>query len=428
MLKNVVFMGMSTFVRLLTGVVVFVILARLWGPAAFGTFMFWSTSAILMALVVDFGFGQYMLRESGRSPERCRELTGEVLLAKLALALPVGVLALGMAVYFEFRSGMGLLVLLLAGSAITFSFSEFLMAPLRAVGAFHEETKIIVVANLTHFGLVAGLGWLGFGLAAVAGGFLASRLFHLVVAWRRLTRVIGRPTFPAGSGRSVRRTLRAGVPYGADAGLTNLYSNVDTLIVNAYLGPAAVGIYQAGMRLMQGANTFAPVLSNVYLAPIAKEGPHGPAFPRLARSLFLSMLLAGTVAAAFFVFGAELVVDILYGEAYRDLTELMPLIGALLLIRYVAASSGVLLTAVGLQSARVYVISAALLVLLALAAWLVPWLGLRGMLIGAIAATTLLLAGYLARLLTKGIPVGIDLRIAAVAFVVLLVGITFAMR
>lgn len=421
-------MGMSTFVRLLTGVVVFIILARLWGPTAFGTFMFWFTSTMLMALVVDFGFGQYVLREAGRAPERCRQLTGEVLLAKLALALPVGLLAVAIAVYFEFRSGTGLLVLLLAGSAITFSFSELLMAPLRAVGAFHEETKIIVVANITHFGVVAGLGWLGFGLAAVAGGFLASRLFHLAVAWQRFTRVIGRPTFPAGSDRSVRRTLRAGAPYGADAGLTNLYSNVDTLIVNAYLGPAAVGIYQAGMRLMQGANTFAPVLSNVYLAPIAREGPQGPAFPRLARSLFLSMLLAGAFAAAFFVFGAEVLVDVLYGEAYRNLAPLMPLIGALLLLRYVTASSGVLLTAVGLQSARVYVISAALAVLLALAAWLVPWMGLRGMLIAALGATTCLFAGYLARLIARGIPVGLDLRNAAIAVVVLLVGITFAVR
>ena len=47
--------------------------------------------------------------------------------------------------------------------------------------------------------------------------------------------------------------------------------------------------------------------------------------------------------------------DVMFGQSFQGLAALLPLFGAVLMLRYVAASAGVVITAAGFQAKRVVV-------------------------------------------------------------------------
>lgn len=409
-------MALSTALRLLTGVVVFIVMARTWGPEKFGSFMYAFTVTSLIGLVVDYGFGQQLMREIGHNRNNTRESMAGVLAAKLMLTGGVAVLCAiaFMTPWVQFQSA-GLFWILLA-TCVLASFAETYSCVFRGLGQYHEETIIAAWVNFLHFGVVLALLWMGFGVIAIALVFLASRLLFLLMSWRTYERIApsNHEAEMAWLAKGLNN-LRGGLPFAAEAGFTNFQSQADTLIVHYFLGPVAVGVHQAGLRLMQGANTFAQVLSNVYLPPMAKQRGDASGLKHLANKLFLQMLMLGVASLAVFGFGASVITHTLYGEKFQQLTALMPWFGVLLLLRYIAASHGVTLSAVGLQSTRVAAISTALVALFLSAYFLLPRFELLGMLCASIIAIICLYFVYAMTLVRRGFPLGID-KLNATAF------------
>lgn len=409
MVKHTFFMALSTALRLLTGVVIFVVMARIWGPEKFGSFMYWFTVTSLAALLVDYGFSQQLMRDVGQDKERASELIAGVMSAKLLLA--GGMVVLGALVSFTpwCQEQPVTLFWTLLLTCIAGSFAETFNAVFRGLGQFHEETTIAAWVNFSHFALVAVLLVLDVGVIGVAIGFLLSRVFFLFLALRTYRRLVPATNSVSNANFSDGlRNLKAGFPFAAEAAFTNFQAQADTLIVQHFLGPAAVGVYQAGLRLMQGANTFAQVLSNVYLPAMAGQANEKARLTKLTNRLFLQMLLLGAVCMLVFTVGAKPITNMLYGPQFNALINLMPWFGLLLLMRYVAASHGVTLSAIGLQSTRVGAIAAALTVLFAATYLLIPSFGLLGMLYASILAIGCLYLVYAGTLLTRDISLGIN--------------------
>jgi len=417
-------MALSTALRLLTGVVVFIVMARMWGPERFGTFMYWFTATSLSALIVDYGFGQQLMREIGLDKTQTRRLLSGIFSAKCLLTAGM-VLLFGVASISPWGQAQPLLlfwVLLLA--CIFSSFADTFNAAFRGLGQYHEETVIAAWVNFLHFGLVLALLALNYGVVEVATGFLISRVLFLLLAFRTYNRLV--PVDDLNDEHPIVmgvRNLKVGFPFAAEAVFTNFQSQADTLIVHHFLGAGAVGIYQAGLRLMQGANTFAQVLSNVYLPSMASKVGDKSGLKLLANRLFWQMLLLGTISMLVFGFGAKTITHALYGTRYEELIQLMPWFGVLLLLRYIAASHGVTLSAVGLQSTRVVAVFTALVTLFVATYLLVPQFELLGMLFASIAAVGCLYFVYALTLALRGYPLGIN-KLNAAALVAV-AGMTF---
>ncbi len=409
-------MALSTALRLLTGVVIFIVMARIWGPEKFGSFMYLFTVTSLIGLIVDYGFGQQLMRDIGYDQTKTRHIMSGVLTAKVILtACVLLIFAIASASPWGKSQSLEVFWVLLA-TCIIASFAETYSCVFRGLGKYHEETVIAAWVNFSHFGLVIALLVQGGGVTSVALVFLASRILFLGMSWRAYERVVPKSDLSTKNSWPVGlQKLRSGFPFAAEAGFTNFQSQADTLIVHYFLGPVAVGIYQAGLRLMQGANTFAQVLSNVYLPPMASKISDASGLKLLANRLFLQMLLLGAASLAVFGFGASLITHSLYGNRFQHLAELMPWFGVLLLLRYIAASHGVTLSAVGLQATRVAAISASLAALFLSAYLFVPRLGLLGMLCASIIAIICLYCVYALTLVRKGFPLGIN-KLNAAAF------------
>src|SRR5664279_1885775 len=173
MKRNFAYTAVSIISRLLVSTLLFLLLARAWGPGQFGIFSFvFSVSALLM-LTVDFGFSTFLLREIAADADKAPELFAQGLRAKLALTAVMSTAALIAAIAFGSHTLPVELFVLLLAAALVLSFAEFCNAPLRAIGRYDLETLLATSSNMLQFLLAGGVAWLGGTPVAVAGALVA---------------------------------------------------------------------------------------------------------------------------------------------------------------------------------------------------------------------------------------------------------------
>lgn len=353
MKKNFAFTAISIGSRLLTSFFLFVVFARAWGPAEFGSFSFVFSVAALLVLIVEFGFQGYMLRELGARPEDKVFLIRDSFWAKAALVPLLLLLSIIVVQLLGAAAPLGLVFPLLI-AAIALSFADFFIAPLRALGRFDLETYITTGVNFFQFLLAVSAVWLGASASEAAWVLVGTRIFQMLITLFVLRREIPELRFLRPSFRTLKVTIRAAMPYGIDGFLTTAWVQIDVIFVRAIYGTQAVGLYAAGQRLVQAASSMAPVIGNVMI-------------PRLARSSHTdlvqwrhdakrSVAVMGVAGTVFFIplfFANEFFSDIIFGGAYRELSKLLPFFGVLILTRFFASSIGILLTAAGMQAKRI---------------------------------------------------------------------------
>lgn len=389
--QNLVLMGTSAAVRLGAGLFTFSVLARLLGPESFGVLMLWFSVAVLLSLLTNYGLTPYVLREIGAAPAAAESIINEGWTGKLVLA--GGVLSGAVAAAWSFGIEPKLVFLCLLAAAVADTFSEFLNAGLRARDRFDVETRIATITSLSHAVIVAGAVFLYPTVEAAAFAYLVSRLTVLALTLPAVARHFAAPRL-AGLGASFAR-LRRSVSYAIDFGFQNLFGQLDNVILNYFLGPAAVGIYQAGMRVFQGGIQAATVLSNVFLSRAsAANATSMESFTAENHKMQVTFILVGVGLGLIMAAFPDPIVSVLFGESYLPLVELMPLFGLLFFLRFAAGAWGVVLTAAGEQAYRTKLGILFWVVAIPLAAWLVPLHGSRGWLIALCIGTGLLIVGY----------------------------------
>lgn len=417
MLKNIGWMTVSTLLRLGAGFVLFIILARKLGPENFGQLAYWLAFSSLLALLVNYGFGLQLLREIGRDPNSAARVYSATLVAKLVLSLLI--IAVGLVIGLQESVPTAIFWSLLV-MALAESFAEHINFVLRALGYFDKEARFALFTSaLNFFGVLLPL--LVFGtITAVAVGFLVSRCATLLLSWR-----LALPFLPAMQKLSdwafadVWKTLRDGFPYAADMAVSTLNSTLDVILLSYMTSTKAVGLYQAGLKLMQGANSIAPIVGNVYTPHIASQQMQQADCSPIVAKLILKMSLLGGGIGAIFAFGNVLITDLLFGMEYTQLSTLLPWFGLALIVRFVAAGFGINLTAHGLQTVRVFANGFALVVLITVAMIAIPIYGIVGMLMAFVCATLLVGGLYLIALYKEGIPTGINVPNICVIFIFL---------
>ncbi len=391
--RNLFFMGASTGARLGCGLLTFLVMARLLGPEQFGVVMLWLSVATLATLAANFGFTPYLLREIGARPESARLVMSEVLTAKLLLAAVIligGAAFLG-AIEPAHRSIFGALLVALIADSLT----EFLNVGFRATNRYAEETRLASLTAVLQFAVIGVSVWCAPTANVAASAFCVSRVVATLAAWavqRNYFRGLELGGFRAGFVR-----LREGLAYAIDFGLQSLFGQIDSLMLNHFAGPVAVGVYQAGMRIFNGGAQAASVLANVFLPRAAAAANDPKRFIAEAARVQWAFILVGAGFGLGLAIGAELIVPILFGPAYSSLVELLPWMGVLFFVRFYAASWGVVLTSAGQQSFRAWINLIQWIGVLSVAAlWVANW-GILGWVYAILAGHVFIAAAYAVR-------------------------------
>jgi O-antigen/teichoic acid export membrane protein len=400
MLKNTLYMMLTTGVKLMSGIVVFVILARVLGPYNFGLISYSFALVTLFVLIIDFGYSQKLLRDAAANPRRIYDFLDDALNAKLILTVITLCLC---ALYFGFFpldiTHQKVFTALFFASVLG-SFAELFCIPLRAIGKFNIETNVTTLASVFHFVLIIILLYIKQDVFLIAIGFLVSRLCYLILAILSFRKYIGNLNYRC-SLSNVTVSLKQGFPYAIDTMLTNFFYQIDSVIVNHNLGTIAVGNYQAVTKWLQGVMQMAPVLANVYLPVLSESQNDKTKNNDLAKKLNAKMLGIGVLGWATFNYGGTTLTHYIYGDQYLEINQLWPYVALLVWVRYMTGAQGVLLMTYGLQNIRVYIQAFAIIIFLSLSPILMKIYGLSGVIMSLIAAILTIFICFVSVLIFK---------------------------
>ena len=384
MIKNTFLMFSSTALRLITGVLLLLLMARIWGAETFGVFMYPFTLAGLIAILINYGFNLQIVRDVGKNPQNAHKITCLGLTVKIILTSLVVVLAMGIIPFLEVLNGYrGILALLICANILN-SFGMLFNLSLRGMGLFNEEVAITFWFNIVTLVVIGGLVFLGYGPTAIAFGFVLTKGFFAGLSWLVYRRIMKSPQFILPQLKELRHSLRTGFPFAIHVALGTLYFQVDTIIIQYFMGAEAVGIYQAGLRIMLAGLILTDVISNVYMVRMANESYDRSQLVILSTRMTRHCLVFGVIGFVCLYGFADLVVGLVYGGNYSALIPLFPLFAVVLFLRYLGASYGIILTVADRQLVRTVAVSLSCVVSVSLNFLLIPHFQLLGALYASI--------------------------------------------
>lgn len=388
----------SQLLRLGAGLLVFVILARVLGPAQFGLFSVALALAIMATIVVNFGFTTYALREIGARQDDAHDVLADVFCAKVLLSTVAGLLGLAVMVW-QRQAPWPFACLFVA--QIAESFTELYTVAFRVRNHAAQEAKTSSWTSGLHIALMGLAGWQWAGqLLPCAVVFMLSRVIGMsVTRWR------ARESFPFVEGMDWAgglQAVRSAWSYALEIALNTAASQLDAVIINLVTGSSGLGVYQAGMKLVQGATRIAPIVAQVLLPTLSANRNDPPAFRRVAWRTLFAFGGTGLVLGLPLVAMPGPLTRWLFGAAYVALPTLLPVFGLILFLKFVETGSGLVLVALGLQSSKVWLVAVQLLLLNVSGYVLLLRIGVTGWQWALVLTTSALLAFYLALLHLQG--------------------------
>lgn len=390
-LGGLVFVSVGTFFKLGSGLLVLIYIARVLGSEEFGKFSLWLAVATMAVIPVNFGFATAVLREFGQVDVDKRKVLSSVIAAKIQISFAVWTLVIVSSMFIPEGYRIGALVLV---AAQTFeSFAETYALSFRAVGAYKREalSASVVAAFQMLAILFAGLFLdeaLGFAIVFAASRLLGVFLFRCYS--KQAFGVIGCASFSEG-----RALIKSSFPYGVEFFLNTVYTQIDSLVIGMVLGVRAVGLYQAGMKIVLGFSRIGPIVA-MYLLPYLSQSYVTKRNVRIhATGVVASFALFGAVLWVSIFMFSEFIEVRVFGESYEGLGELLSLFGALLFVRFVETGFGMVLVAKGLQGRKVLMVAVQIVILFATGVPLMLYQGLSGWIFSAIFSTVALLLMYI---------------------------------
>lgn len=401
MLRNLTYMAGATLSRLFSGAVLMVFIARVLGPVDFGSFVLILSLAMVMALLVEFGHSNFVMRELGRNQQLANQLLVSTLQAKSVLILSYAAFATLIWSLGLVPPGSELGYVCLCLTAVVVTLGDFLNACFRGVQRFEIETRNVVLASVIHLLLVAPVVWYTKNWTDIAVAFLVSRGIYLILSmasFRNVFSGVGAALLEGGGLPDAMRQIRLSLMYAADASLVTVRSYADVFLISAFLGAGPLGLYQAGMNLVRAIENVGPIIANVFLPKLSGLLNKPREFDLYERQLLLLLLGCGLACFGVLSLLPERFLTLIFGKSYAPAFGLFPFFGLYLLARFVAMALGVLLTARGYQAGRALAGLVSLGVL-ALCAWaLMPQFGVTAVAVANVLSALVLVIWFALRL------------------------------
>lgn len=348
-------MGVTTAARTAVALGTLLVLARTLGPSDFGFVSLVITWSTIVALVTDYGFGMRALRDIGVEHERAGDIMSASLAAKTLLVVPACAILLPLILaVFPLTQDERLAAVLFLLGTLASSYGDLGLTAFRSIGQFHRETRIVVLTAAIHFILI-GVA-IRFGhLPAIGVAFLLSRLIYAACALDALSRVLALGSLLRHTRQVLAERFRSSTSFAVDSGATNLFAQLDVILVNHLAGREAAGIYFAGSRLLQGAVPFSVLLASIHIPRFAHRLHHRSGdLLRYGLRILAEYVGMGVFFALAFLFLGPLFTDYVLGADYAELNTLWLAFACFTAARFLAAGFGVQLIALGTGFLRTF--------------------------------------------------------------------------
>ena len=225
---------------------------------------------------------------------------------------------------------------------------------------------------------------------AIGVAILLSRLIYATFALRALSRILELGGILRNSWKVLGERFKSSTSFAVDSGATNIFAQLDVILVNHLAGREAAGIYFAGSRLIQGAVPFSVLLASVHIPRFAYQLHNKTAgLARYGLRILGEYTGMGLIFALAFFFIGPLFTDYFLGAEYAELNTLWLAFACFTAARFIAAGLGVQLMAMGTGFLRTFGIIASG-VITVLCYWIfipshgiqaAPWVSTLGMVV-----------------------------------------------
>ena len=394
--RNSFFSLLSATLRLGTNFLLFVGIARLYGPVAFGQYTTAHALSTFFLMLADLGLDMLLALEVARHQESAAEVARRYAAIKLTVASAATLIMIAIGMFQPAESEVAILIVILGASVVFSALMNFEFALLRGLEQLQHEALITGIVNGAALLLLVLAGILRAPLPAVALVYLSTRVGGYLIARRRARRVIGvaKIGLSLGDWTAVRGQVAM---FAAYLLFGYLVFQQDTLLLAAVCGSSAVGTYQAVFRIVAVAMVIPDVAVNALLPSLSRLHRESPEeWLRLGERLSRWLLLASLPVSLVMFFYPECVLDTLYGSgAFPEAATVMRFFAGVVFLRYFAETFGLLLTTSGNQYQRVMITVVATGINAAANLLVMPGMGPRGAAAVALGTNIIVAGGYI---------------------------------
>lgn len=390
---NLLSVSGATLVSRLIGLITLGYAARVLGPENYGVVGFGASVAAYAGILLSPGLLTWGIRAVAREREKAGEKFLIVNLTQVVLACLAYAGLLAFALLF-LNDPLEQRVVLLSGlvlfqTAISADWVlnglELMRIPagLGVLNSLLYTVALLSLVNSPDDILILPLLAPGIGILLSGAGYYI------------LIRRLGvRLTFPGAT--AFRQALVSSLPLGTMAALVVVIHYANNLIVRAFVGAAALGVFLAAFRLLELAQMIPSILGNVFLPRLARFVIKTPeAAVREARLFAQVHMLAGFFVAAFMLAEAPAIINIIYGARYTGAAELLRFMAFAVLFNYAIYGYTNCLISFGRDRVMLLVVVTSAVVAVGGGLLLVPRLGALG---AAMVTASIDLVGWLVSL------------------------------
>ncbi len=248
--KNTSYLTSALVIQKVISFAYFTLLARNLGPENMGMYYFAISFTTVLAVFIDLGLINILMREVAKTKERAQELLGSV----LAIKLPLALLTLGSAILIiHLLNYPSLVVHLVYLSCICMILDSFTTSFFAVIRGFHNLIyesigSVLFQLIVMILGLVAVYS--GMSLLWVMGALVAASIFNFsyssLVLWKKLDLVIK----PVYNQRLILSLSRLAIPFGLFALFQRFYMHFDSVLLSIIAGDRYVGYYQVAFKII----------------------------------------------------------------------------------------------------------------------------------------------------------------------------------
>jgi O-antigen/teichoic acid export membrane protein len=355
--RNSFFAFSSTIIRLFSNAVLFILIARFYGPESFGQFTLAHTLSTIFILLADFGFDLSLTTHIAAHPDQTSFLLPRMLALKLAFSF----LASSIMIIVPLLGGLSFqasrLIYIFCFYVFFSAILNFFFALFKGHEEFQHETMISFALNIFLLIALVILGLMAASLYWIAWVFIGSRILGLGLAVIKSRKFLLN-IFPKWDVSWIWSIKNRVIYFGLFIIFGNLFFTLDTILLSFWKGDYQVGIYQAVFRIIAitlvipdiAINTLLPTLTRFYTLDKNKWYQLGSL---ASKTLFFISLFLGFVI----IFGANDIIHFAYGETkFLEAIPILKIFGIIVIIRYSVEIPALMLTTSNRQFIRMILV------------------------------------------------------------------------
>ena len=292
--------------------IITVLAARRLSHEEFGVFALGTTIGWIAVVASDFGLQLHLARAVSATPQAALHLLRRWLRVRVAAALGALAVVVGL-LSVSSSPAVALPVVLLTLGYLGGGVVEFLHHFYRGLSRSDIESTVTISLRLGTLAAAALVLWLRPEPTALAVSMLIAPLLAAAYSARLAFRIAASISLDrveaAESGRI--EFVRQVAPIGAGIVLSALYFRIDILLLQAWQGIEAVGLYNAVFRLIEAARLFPAAALAVALPTLVRAGSAATVIRLSGALTAFGVVLAAAIWAA-----SEPLIQLLYGPTY----------------------------------------------------------------------------------------------------------------